>query len=109
MGLPKELPRNLIWLSPVDQAVHVQPCEVNGAGQDGEGRVIHGFVSFGTAPAFDAELLQGGAIFGPNVRAESVEGCSVFESEDVGAVEDRLGFRADLMIESKEVGHEEGL
>ncbi len=55
---------NLLWSTPRNLAVETQADEVHGAGQQGEGRMIKGFVGFGIAPSLDGEIGEGATILG---------------------------------------------
>lgn len=99
---------NPLRSTPHDLAVDVQACEVHGAGQQGEGRVVERFVSFRIAPAFDGEVSEGGAILGANGGEECVHGRGVFNSEGVAGVEDGLGFGIDCAVEKENIGREDG-
>lgn len=58
----------------MDRAINVQTCQVHSASQQSESRVVHRFKGFRKTPAFDAYLSQSGAVFEPDVSAESVYG-----------------------------------
>ncbi len=61
------------------------------------------------AELLDTDLLEVLAILGPNVGKKCMQGFHVFNSEDIGAVEDWLRFAANLTVEPEELGYERRL
>lgn len=59
-----QLLRNFLRRAPNIIEVDTQAAKVNGAGQQGEGRVVERFMGSGEAPALEGDVSNGGAILG---------------------------------------------
>lgn len=75
-------------IPPGNGAIQFEASEVDSVSERNEGRVDQRPLSAGAAEVFDAYLPNGGAVLGTDAGEEGVERPHVFDSEDVGAVED---------------------
>ena len=61
--------------------------------------MIKRFVGLRVAPAFDGEVNDVATVLGADFGKKGVHGRSIFDSEGVAGVEDRLSFGIDSLIE----------